>query len=70
MQYSSSKTYLAYFNLVSDTLNHHKILIFGASDLGGAGHGDELSYIFSNELGSIPSNTTKEFRNIQKVVST
>lgn len=67
LHYSTAKTFLVYFNMVSDTFNHVKIR-HKAVKQKGAAHGDELSYIFANEYGPMPSKESKEFKNIEKMV--
>lgn len=68
MTHAPGKTYLAWFNIVSDTFNHHKNL-YNAKSLKGASHGDELSYIFANVFGDLPAGEDSvELTNVRKIV--
>uniref|UniRef100_A0A336MGD9 Carboxylic ester hydrolase n=2 Tax=Culicoides sonorensis TaxID=179676 RepID=A0A336MGD9_CULSO len=69
LQYSKNiPTYLYRFDIVSPSLNHHK-LMFADESAPGACHADDKSYLFKTAMGRAPDTNSKEYQAMQKMVS-
>lgn len=62
------KTFLYRFAVDSPTQNHYRINHYG-TNVRGVCHGDELSYLFKNQYGDVPPQSTIEFKSIERFVS-
>ena len=68
LKYSKAKTFLYRFDVVSETMNHHKLLFAEASSPG-ACHADDKSYLFKTAMGRVPEQSSVEYRAVQRMVS-
>lgn len=69
-KYATAKTFLAYFDVASETMNHFKICFYKVPNAKGASHADDLSYLFANDfVQTLPNFDSFEWKTSQKMVT-